>query len=188
MSEVETEVRSNRKLGALVRPTFDASLKDGWLKVLSTSDLEKISGTPPAISLGDIRALGKDYALYVQTGEAYTHSAGVLLNCPTVSNDINAVRALEANTKRLPPNIFRSYDLFAFLLNEGYIELKAAERILKTLKVQIEWIPRCLRHSSFEDGLQELNCRLSTSLSVAAGAGDWTSAFYLKRKTGRIPE
>ena len=184
MSEVAVEVRSSKKLAGLVKPQFEKALNGGGLKILTSSDLERLSGTtPPVVSLGDIRALGKDYALYVDTGDAYTHAAGVLLNCPTVSNDMNALRSLAANSKRLPPNVFRSYDLFGFLLNEGYITVKTAEQVLKTMKTQLEWIPRCFLHSSFRDGLANLHCRLSTSLSLAAGGGDWTSTFYLQRST-----
>jgi hypothetical protein len=182
MSEVEVEVRSNRKLGALVRIPLDEALKSGFLKVLSSSDLERLtSGASTPVSLGDIRQVGKDYALYVGSGEAYTHAAGMLLDCPTVSNDANAIRALESNGKQLPPKILRSYDLFAFLYAEGYMDIRTAERILKVLKTQNEWIPRCLLHKSFEDGIKEINCRLSTSLATSSPSGGWSTNFYLKR-------
>jgi hypothetical protein len=182
MSEVEIEVRSNRKLGALVRIPFESALSSGFLKELNSSDLERLSsGMPAPVSLGDIRQLGKDYALYVDHGEAYTHAAGILLDSPTVSNDRNAIRVLELNGKKLPPRVFRSYDLFAFLYAEGYIDIRTAERILKALKTQNEWIPKCLLHSSFEDGIQGINCRLSTSLAISAPASGWNSTFYLKR-------
>jgi hypothetical protein len=182
MSEVEVEVRSNRKLGALVRIPFEAALKSHSLKVLSSSDLEALSsGMSTPISLADIRQVGKDFALYVGSGEAYTHAAGVLLDTPTVSNDFNAIKTLESNGKNLPPRIFRSYDLFAFLFDEGYIDIRTAERTLKALKAQNEWIPKCLLHSSFEDGIKGINCRLATSLAVSAPSGDWSATFYLKR-------
>jgi hypothetical protein len=184
MSEVEVEVRSNRKLGALVRIPLDSSLKSGHLKILSSSDLEQLSSVMSAsVSLADIRRLGKDYALYVGTGEAYTHAAGILLDTPTVSNDANAIRALESSGKQLPPKVFRSYDMFAFLYDEGYIDIHKAEQILKVLKTQNEWIPKCLLHSSFEDGIKEINCRLLTSLAVSAPSSGWSTPFYLKRMT-----
>ncbi len=183
MSEVEVEVRSNRKLGALVRIPFETVLKNRSLKILATSDLDKLSsGMPAPISLADIRQVGRDLALYVGAGEAFTHAAGALLDTPTVSNDANAIRTLELNGKQLPPRIFRSYDLFAFLYDEGYIDIRAAERSLKALKIQNEWIPKCLLHSSFEDGIRGINCRLATSLAVSAPSGGWSAAFYLKRK------
>jgi hypothetical protein len=139
---------------------------------------------PAPVSLGDIRQLGKDYALHVDPGEAYTHAAGILLDAPTVSNDGNAIRVLELNGKKLPPRVFRSYDLFAFLYDEGYIDIRKAEQILKVLKAQNEWIPRCLLHSSFKDGVRGINCRLSTSLAISAPSSGWSTPFYLKRMAG----
>jgi hypothetical protein len=182
MNEVDIEVHSNRRLGAIVRIPLDSALKSGRLKILSSSDLERLSsGMAAPVSLGDIRLLGKDYALYVGAGEAYTHAAGILLDSPTVSNDLNAIRILESAGKKLPPRVFRSYDLFAFLYAEGYMDIRTAERVLKVLKGQETWIPKCLLHSSFEDGIKGINCRLSTSLAVSAPSGGWSSAFYLKR-------
>jgi hypothetical protein len=190
MSEVDIEVRSNKKLGAIVRIPLDSALKSGYLKILSSSDLERLSsGMSAPVSLADIRRLGKDYALYVGTGEAYTHAAGILLDTPTVSNDMNAILTLESNGKQLPPKVFRSYDMFAFLYYEGYLDIRKAEQILKLLKTQIEWIPKSLVHSSFEDGIRGINCRLSTSLAISAPSSGWSTTFYLKRMTdGASPE
>jgi hypothetical protein len=182
MSEVEVEVRSNRKLGALVKNSRDSALKSGFLKILTSSDLERLSsGMSSPVSLADIRQLGKDYALYVGSGEAYTHAAGILLDTPTVSNDANAIRALESSGKQLPPKVLRSYDMFAFLYDEDYIDIRKAEQILKVLKIQNEWIPKCLLHSSFKDGIKGINCRLSTSLAISAPSSGWSTTFYLKR-------
>ena len=183
MSEVEAEVRSNRKFGALVRIQFEEVLKNGSLKIANAADLERLSAALLApVSLGDIREVGKDFALFAQKGESYTHAAGVLLQTPTISNDFNAIRALETNGKRLPPNILRSYDLFAFLHAEGYIDIRVAERILKTLKTYGEWIPRCLLHSSFENGIGGIGCRLLTSLGTSSSPTGWSGPFFLTRK------
>ena len=183
MSEVEAEVRSNRKLGALVRIPFEEVLKNGSLKIANAADLERLSAALSSpVSLGDIREVGKDYALFVQKGESYTHAAGVLLQTPTISNDVNAIRSLEANGKRLPPNILRSYDLFAFLHAEGYIDIRVAERILKTMKTYGEWIPKCLLHSSFESGIGGIGCRLLTSLGTSSSSTGWSGPFFLTRK------
>ena len=183
MSVVETEVQSNKKFGALVRIPFDEVRKNNSLKILSAADLERLSaGLSVPISLADIRQVGKDYALYAQKGESYTHAAGVLLDTPTVSNDVNAIRSLETNGKKLPPKVFRSYDLFAFLYGEGYIDIRAAERILKTLKTHGEWIPKCLKHSSFEGGIGGIGCRLLTSLGTSSPSTGWSTPFFLERK------
>lgn len=182
MSEVEIEVRSHRRFGGLIKPQLDKAFKNRALRILNSSDLENIGQSmPPPISLVDIRELGKDYALDVGRGEAYTHAAGVLLDTPVVSNDLNAIKTLETNGKKLPPTILRSFDMFGFLYMEGYIDIRSAERSLKELKIQREWMPKCLQNSCFEDGIRGINCRLSTSLSVAASNAGWREPFYLKR-------
>ncbi len=185
MLEVEIEVLSNRKY-ASIRVQFEEVIKNRSLKIVTAADLERLSMRLPApISLGDIRQVGVEYALFADKGESYTHAAGLLLQSPTISNDLNAIRALEENGKQLPPKIFRSYDLFAFLLAEGYIDIRMAERILKTLKnISGEWIPKCLRHSSFESGIDGIGCRLLTSLgtSTSSTATGWSGQFFLKRK------
>ncbi len=183
MLEVEIEVRSNRKY-ASIRIQFEEVLKNGSLKIVTAGDLERLSVELPApVSLGNIREIGRDYAIFADKGESYTHAAGVLLQTPTISNDLNAIRSLEENGKRLPPNILRSYDLFAFLLVEGYIDIRTAERILKTLKNSPrEWIPKCLQHSSFENGIGGIGCRLLTSLGTSSSSTGWSGPFFLTRK------
>lgn len=183
MSEVEVEVLSNRKFGALVRPKLDKALRNGSLKILTSADLEGLAANQSAqVSLADIRKLGTEYNIDVGIGEAYTHAAGVMLDAPTVSNDINAIRTLESKGKKLPPTILRSYDLFAFLHTENYIQVPEAEQALKTLKQYCEWMPPSLKNSSFEDGIGQINCRLSTSLSLTASRNNWSATLYLKRK------
>lgn len=183
MSEVEVEVLSNRKFGGIVRPKLEKALKSRSLKILTSSDLDGLAarGSAP-VSLVDIRDLGKDYNIDVGIGEAYTHAAGVTLDSPTVSNDINAIRTLESKGKKLPPTILRSFDLFAFLYAENYIQTPEAEQALKTLKMYREWLPSSLRNASFEDGIRRIDCRLATSLSLTASGNDWSATLYLKRK------
>jgi hypothetical protein len=131
---------------------------------------------------GELVSVGNDYALYAQKGESYSHAAGVLLDSPTTSNDVNAIRSLETNGKMLPPKVLRSYDLFAFLLSEGYIDIRSAERNLKILKTHIEWIPNCLKHSSFEDGIDGIGCRLLTGLGTSSPSTNWSTPFFLQRR------
>lgn len=183
MNEVDVELRSNKKFGALIKPHLEKTLKNGSLKLLSAADLDSLAAEQSSpISLSDIRTLGREYALDVGTGEAYTHAAGILLNTPTVSNDMNAIRTLEMKGKELPPTILRSFDIFGFLLSEGCIDTQAAERILKELKAQGEWMPPGLRNSSFSAGLATIHCRLATSLAVAASTAGWSAPFFLKRR------
>jgi hypothetical protein len=188
MSEVEVELRSNKKFGALIRPRLDKALRTKALKLITSAELERMqSEGSDLVSLGDIRELARDYALDVGTGEAATHAAGVLLDVPTVSNDFNAIRVLEEKGRILPPTILRSFDLFGFLFFEKYIDASAGEQIRKTLRAQNEGMPATLINQSFEDGIQGIQCRLSTSLSLVASGGGWRQALYLQRKTESNP-
>jgi len=183
MNEVDVELRSNKKFGALIKPNLEKTLKNGSLKLLSAADLDSLADEQSSpVSLQDIRSLGREYALDVGTGEAYTHAAGILLNTPTVSNDMNAIRTLEMKGKELPPTILRSFDIFGFLFSEGCIDAHAAEQILKELKAQGERLPHGLSNSSFSEGVMTIHCRLATSLAVAASTTGWSAPFYLKRR------
>jgi hypothetical protein len=182
MNEVEVEVRSNRKFGTIVKPPLEKALKTKALRLLGSADLEALSASSTSpVYLPDIREIGRDYALLVGPGEAFSHAAGLLLSSPVVSNDLNAIRTLEANGKTLPPTILRSHDLFGFLRAEAQVDTHTAGRLLKILKSNREWVPRCFEHASFEDGSRHFNCRLASSLSVAASSSHWSEKFYLKR-------
>jgi hypothetical protein len=183
MMEVEVELRSKPRLAGLIKPALDKALRNGWIKVLSSSDLEQLAclqGNGP-VSLADIRELGAEYALDVQDGEAYTHAAAILLDIPSVSNDINAIKVLENNGKLLPPTILRSWDIFGFFFLEKYLDPRAAEQIRTNLMTQLEWVPACMKNSSFADGFPSMACRLHTSMATSGGSGGWSQPFYLRR-------
>jgi hypothetical protein len=183
MSEVEVELLSNLRINGLVRPSYQKALKSGWLKVLSASDLDKLSqGRQTEVTLHAIRTLASDLKLYVQVGEAHTHAAAILLDCPAVSNDRAALRVLEANSKPLPPTVLRSFDLFGFCFMEAFLDEKAVEAIRATLLSRAEWVPACMKNRSFVEGFPDLQCRLSTSLSATGTNAGWAAPFYLKRQ------
>lgn len=162
MSEVEVELRSNKKLSGLVKPQLDKALKNNWLSILTSSHLDQLAllGGDPPTTLADIRQLGAEYNIDVQTGEAYTHAAGVLLNTPTVSNDFNAIRVLEERGKSLPPTVLRSFDLFGFLYLEKYLDAAEVEQIRSTLKANGEFLPQCMKNTGFVDGLAHMGCKV----------------------------
>ena len=181
-SEVEVEIRSNRRRGGLVKPALDKSINTKVLKVLTARDLEVLcEDDERGPTLGDIRGLANDLSTFVQCGEAHTFSAGILLGLPVVSNDRNAIAALEANNKALPTPILRSFDLFVFLLMEGYITASEAEQVRKVLLQNAEWIPKCFKNASFADGLAQFDGRLRTSLATTTGGERWSSTLFLTR-------
>jgi hypothetical protein len=143
--------------------------------------LRPSDGGSSSISLADIRELGAEYNLDVETGEAYTHAAAILLDVPSVSNDANAIRILEARGRVLPPTILRSFDLFGFFYLEQYLNERDVEDIRETLRSYNEWLPAPMKNASFKDGLAEMRCRLSTSMAIAGSGKNWSYPFYLKR-------
>lgn len=182
MSEVDAELRSNKKIGSTVKPKLDKVIKTGLLHILSSSILEGMPcESPGQVSLADIRSLGSEYAIDVGIGESVTHAAGYLLGCPVVSNDMNAVKILEQKRKCLPPTILRSFDLFAFAHIEKYISDKEADQISSELRKYGEWLPKCLANSAFKDGIRHFDRRLDTSLALAAGPNHWSAKLYLAR-------
>lgn len=184
MSEVEVELRSKPKFSGLIRPQLDKALRSGWISLLSAAHLDQLARSEDgsnAVSLGDIRELGAEYNLDIETGEAYTHAAAILLDMPAVSNDFNAIKTLEARGKVLPPTILRSFDLFGFFFLEEYLDKVAVERIRTTLRSYGEWLPASMKNASFENGLPQMGCRLSTSLAISGSGKSWSHPFFLKR-------
>jgi hypothetical protein len=178
------ELRSKPKFSGLIRPQLDKALRSGWINLLSAAHLDQLARPDDgsnAITLGDIRELGAEYNIEIETGEAYTHAAAILLDVPAVSNDFNAIKTLEARGKVLPPTILRSFDLFGFFYLEQYLDSVAVERIRTTLKNHGEWLPASMKNASFEDGLPQMRCRLSTNLATAGGGSGWSHPFYLQR-------
>lgn len=188
MSEVEVELRSNKRIAGLIRPLLDKSLRNGLVKVITAGDLEdfaRMDAVRPEVTLSEIRRLASELGHHVQIGEAHTFAAAYMLGSPAVSNDANAIRVLEANGMVIPPTILRSFDLFGFALQESIIDLKAAEAIRTDLRSRSEWVPRAMQNSSFEDGLAAFKCRLSTSLAISSGGSKWDDPFFLKRLLDR---
>ena len=183
MSEVETEIKSNRRLGGLIKPALDKSLKTKALRILSAADLESFQlEAQTRVSLADIRELAAEYALIVQTGEAATHAAGVLLNCPVASNDRNALVAMQHNQQPLPPHVFRAFDIFLFLHAEGHILIKDLEQIRTTLRTYSEHIPSVFKNCSVESALGEFERRIvSGTLTSGSTNEPWASTFVASR-------
>lgn len=184
MNEVEVELRKNLKFSSLIRPKLEKALKHKYISLLSSSELERLA--PPdtePVSLAEIRELGQEYAMEIGPGEAFTHAAAILLDVPSVSNDMNAIKILEARGRRMPRTILRSFDLFAFSYMEKHLTTHEAEHIRKDLLAQGEWVPPSIKHASFEDGVGGISCRLATSMAISASASHWSGTFYLKRRS-----
>jgi len=184
MSEVEVELLSNRRISGLVRPRYEKALKNGWIKLLTSGDLERVSKSIGIeVTLHEIRTLASDLKLLIGNGEAHTHAAAILLGCPSVSNDQQAIRVLEANGKQMPSSVLRSFDLFGFCYHEHILSEREAEEIRTTLRGQGEWVPISMKNSTFVGGLAAMACRLSTSMAATQSSAGWSGTFYLQRRS-----
>ncbi len=183
MNEVEVELRKNPKFSSLIRPRLEKALKHKYISLLSSSELERLA--PPdtePVSLAEIRELGQEYAMEIGPGEAFTHAAAILLDVPSVSNDMNAIKILETRGRRMPRTILRSFDLFAFFYIEKQLTTREVEHIRKDLLAQGEWVPPSIKNASFEDGIGSIRCRLETSMAISASSTHWSGTFFLKRR------
>lgn len=68
------------------------------LRVVDATLLENLfsgmSSVTSSATISAIQALGTQYQLNVDWGEAFTHAAAVTLDVPSLSHDITALRAL----------------------------------------------------------------------------------------------
>jgi hypothetical protein len=182
MSEVETEAASNKRFFGYIKPGLEKALRQKLIKILSTADLEFMQeDRPEKVGLSDIRELGRDFAVHVGTGEAYTFAAGVLLCSPVASNDFRAIQTMQANGKVLPPHVLRAFDILALLHAEGHISIKDFDQCRKDLNKHGEHIPKAFLNTSVEDGLSSFQCRLLCASLTGWSGEPWAQPFVLRR-------
>jgi hypothetical protein len=169
VEEVDAEVRSfQRKLGGNIPHLFDKAVTKGLLVVLTREELRarkpslgpKFTETSVANLWADIEALGSEYNLRVDLGEAYTFAAAVILGVAAVSNDASAIRALRENSLQEPKPILRVFDLYTFALQAGAMTIRDVEDARSRLLGAGEHIPAAFRNQSVTDGLKAFAPRL----------------------------
>ena len=170
VAEVEVELASHRKYGAKVVPEFRKALGNGALEILDIGSMSKY--VPTALASGvfaTYQRLGQRYALVVDRGEAYTHAAAVTLDVPAVSNDVSALRALTFHDYQVPSPVLRVFDLFAFALQTGVLDLRDCDAARKELLGRNEHIPRAFQHAAFTDGMKSFCPRILDGARSAVG-------------------
>jgi len=181
--EVDLEVRWNysRYRDRFV-PDLDKALNSGLLCKLDAAKFQTyLSTAPPGASWSNFQALGAQYYGYVQRGEAYTFAAAVSLGMPAVSNDFRAIQTLEAKMLSLPCPVLRCFDLVAFALECGVLELNDCERIRSELLRRKEHVPKVFQNASFEDGLKSFTRRLYRGQAAAGRATDYSGLLRLEQ-------
>ena len=172
VEEVEIELRWMRKFKDKFVPQLDKALRSSILRVLDQTLFQTLlSGAPVGTSWAGFQKLGAQYNGYVQRGEAYTFAAGATLNLPAMSNDRSAIRVLEANMMTLPSPVLRAFDLVAFSLSAGILDLKACEALRSELLKNAEGLPRPFANASFENGVKSFQARLVKGTPTTASQG-----------------
>lgn len=167
--EVEVELRSSKKFGSAFAGPLKKLLHSGKFKILDYGDLQSLPGVgskaiAQAVEVA-IAAKGRAYALRIQTGEAYSHAAGVSLSLPLVSNDHDAIQTLvEAGLPTAQPTL-RFFDVLCFAHQKGWLTEAECNGVCKQLRQASEFVPTAFAQSSFKKGMAVYQPRLIASSS-----------------------
>jgi hypothetical protein len=152
--EVELELFSNQRYSKRVGPSVQKSISKGTLVVLSPHTLRSLIGPAAEVYYPAVQALGAQYRLRVQKGEAYSHATGVILKVPAMSNDFEAIRLLTTNECEVAAPTIRSFDLIVFAHHIGVLKDTDCDGFRKQMNMERnEYIPKEFRNASFKDGL-----------------------------------
>lgn len=174
--EVENEITWHRKF----KDRFESDLRRAvTAEVIATFDYShpelQLSRVLPVTQAATVvRAIldtGRNYAMRVQPGEAYSHAACIHLDAPLLSHDRDAVRVLEANKLKTAAPTLRVFDLIALAYQKNARTLKDCDTVRQTLYAAREFLPRVFSRASFEDGIKLFDQRLR-DLADWTGGGD----------------
>jgi len=161
VQEVDVELRWVGPYGGRFVPQLDKAIKSGLIQRLDKALFQScISTAPLGASWAAFQSLGAVYLGFVDRGEAYTHAAGVVLGLPTASDDYAAIEVLRYQMQNLPCPILRSFDLLAFALQTGILEIKECENVRSCLLRENRWVPAAFKHKSFAEGMANFRLRL----------------------------
>jgi hypothetical protein len=174
--EVETELRWTKRFADRFETRLDKALRNGILRVLDQNLLAEIlarqSLPPPAVNsvFQAIQTTGRQYALRVDRGEAYTFSAAVALGMPAASNDNNALTVLEKAGLPVPSPALRFFDIVAFAVQIQFLSEADADKARQVLLQAGEVLPRDFQHAGFTAGLAHFTPRLLDGAKAPIGA------------------
>jgi hypothetical protein len=166
--EVESEISAHRKFRNRFEPQLITQLAQQHIVVLEDAAIRQLlvqRGVPqPQIDQGLRRIVtrSQQYHRHVQTGEAYSHAAGVELRIPLMSHDWDAVRTLEQAGEPVAVPVLRLWDLFALALNDGVVTETEGDQATDHLEREDEFIPGALRKSAgpFAETIRRFDSRL----------------------------
>ncbi len=173
--DVEIELYSNRRFGALIAPELKKVLATDLLRVLKMRDVESLYGESAAATaaagavMGEINKFGREYKKYVDLGEAYTHAAAVTIGVPALSHDRSALDVLTSAKLKVPNPVLRAFDLIALCYQAHEMSEHDCDAFRSTLIGHGEGVPRCFAHNSFAKGIIEFSPRIVDSAVPPVG-------------------
>ena len=168
---VEAEVRKSKKFRAQFTKELQKAIESETVVVIDPRTIPAFVSTGPAAVFDAIQTNGLDYEQRgLDYGEAYTFAAGVALDVPVVSNDLNAILTAKKRGIKLPQHLFRTYDLFVLCHQSGELTVDDCDGIRKTLIEKNEFVPVAFEKTSFAKGIDNFYPRILDSSKQALGS------------------
>jgi hypothetical protein len=163
--EVEAEASWNARYRDRFESDVRKAISTGTISVFDYSrpelQLQDILATPQAeVTMRAIINTGREYALRVGRGEAYSHAVCVHLGLPLLSHDISAIKILLEHGQRTAVPTLRFFDLVALAYGTGKMSARDCDSVRQALDRAKEFLPRAFVRASFEDGLGKFDRRL----------------------------
>jgi hypothetical protein len=149
------ENRFPEKVGVLKKAVASSTIVTLSETALSTAGYR----SAPAL-LDQIEQLGREYAIRVDRGEAYTHAASNVLAVPSLSQDLEALWRLIGAGIHVQRPILRAFDIVIFGLQVGILSDDDCKQVRKDLLRNQQGILPCFKNCAVRDGLPSFYQRL----------------------------
>jgi hypothetical protein len=136
------------------------AVTNGTISVLSEQGLSAAGYRSAPALVDQIEQIGREYAVRIDRGEAYTHAASNVLAAPALSQDIEAIWKLINAGIHVQRPILRAFDIVIFGLQIGILSQDDCKQVRKDLLRQEQGILPCFRNCSVIDGLPSFYLRL----------------------------
>lgn len=184
--EVENEVVWHRKFSNKFEQDFKKSVTTGAITVFDYSQpelqLSPMLATPQAAAAArSILRTGRDYALRVGSGEAYSHAACVHLGMPLLSHDKSAIDTLLACHLQTAAPVLRVFDLVSLAYRQNQLLEKQCNDIRQALSKAGEFLPAVFKNASFVSGLRSYDQRLVETAGTPPPCQKFDDPLFLRR-------
>jgi hypothetical protein len=160
---VEAELRRNIERRFTDKANIlKKALNSKSIVVLDEAVLEANGFRAANALLEQIDELGADFALRIDRGEAYTHSAAQVLTIPTLSQDLRAISKLIQDKVRVARPILRAFDVILFGLQIGELTIGDCNTARRVLLKRKEAVLSCFANCSIETDWRSSICGLPT--------------------------